>query len=126
MGQNVDRWRFVAGAAASGIGLTVPLGHSTAAFAAQAFGTGTTKAAANNVSVIVIGAGVAGLAAAQRLRNVGVTVTVLEARNRIGGRVWTDRSVLGYACDMGAGWIHGPDGANPIRRSPPVPVLPHF
>ena len=65
-------------------------------------------------SVIVIGAGIAGLAAAAKLRATGLQVTVLEARNRTGGRVWTDRTVLGFPCDMGAGWIHGPDGANPI------------
>ena len=42
--------------------------------------------------VIVIGAGMAGLAAARRLADAGVQVTVVEARNRIGGRTWTDTS----------------------------------
>jgi monoamine oxidase len=56
----------------------------------------------------------AGLSAATKLKAAGLTVIVLEARSRIGGRVWTDRSVMGYACDMGAGWIHGPEGGNPI------------
>ena len=40
-----------------------------------------------------------------------MTVTVLEARDRIGGRIWTDRS-LGLPLDLGASWIHG------IRRNP--------
>lgn len=62
-------------------------------------------------TVIVIGAGAAGLAAAADLRATHA-VTVVEARDRTGGRVWTDRS-LGYPVELGAGWIHGPDG-NPL------------
>ncbi|MDW8215805.1 MAG: FAD-dependent oxidoreductase, partial [Roseiflexaceae bacterium] len=42
--------------------------------------------------VIVLGAGAAGLAAARRLHDAGVAVQVLEARHRIGGRVWTDET----------------------------------
>ena len=62
--------------------------------------------------VTVIGAGMAGLTAAKTLADRGATVTVLEARDRIGGRVWTDRS-LGLPLDLGASWIHGIRG-NPI------------
>ena len=64
-------------------------------------------------SVIVVGAGMAGLSAARTLTDQGFEVTVLEGRDRLGGRIWTDRS-LGVPMDMGAGWIHGPDGDNPI------------
>jgi len=64
-------------------------------------------------SVIVIGAGMAGLAAARKLAASGISVTVLEARDRIGGRVWT-AGFDGIPLDMGAGWIHGPGGGNPI------------
>ena len=63
-------------------------------------------------TVLVIGAGMAGLAAARTLQAAGVNVTVLEGRERIGGRVWTDRS-LRSPVDMGASWIHGTSG-NPI------------
>lgn len=64
--------------------------------------------------VIVIGAGMAGLSAAAELQRHGKRVVVLEARNRIGGRIWTDRS-LGIPVEMGASWIHGPRG-NPISK----------
>jgi monoamine oxidase len=60
--------------------------------------------------VVVIGAGVAGLTAARKLSRFGVEVVVLEARDRIGGRVWTDRS-LGPPIDLGAAWIHGSSGS---------------
>jgi monoamine oxidase len=56
--------------------------------------------------VIVVGAGMAGLVAAYDLREEGYDVTVLEARNRVGGRMFSDRS-LGAAVDLGAAWIHG-------------------
>lgn len=63
-------------------------------------------------SVIVIGAGISGLAAAKKLNESGFSVTVLEAQDRVGGRLRTNRS-LGVAFDEGASWIHGIDG-NPI------------
>lgn len=65
-------------------------------------------------SAVVVGAGMAGLAAAQRLAAAGVEVVVLEARRRIGGRVWTDRS-LGVPLELGASWINGADG-NPAAQ----------
>lgn len=63
-------------------------------------------------TAVVIGAGIAGIAAARDLRSRGWTVTVLEARDRIGGRVWTDAS-LGFPVDLGGSWIHGDEG-NPL------------
>jgi glycine/D-amino acid oxidase-like deaminating enzyme len=50
--------------------------------------------------VVVVGAGLAGLACARRLTSCGVPVTVLEAENRVGGRVRTD-VVDGFRCDRG-------------------------
>lgn len=58
--------------------------------------------------VIVVGAGLAGLAAARALRDHLVDVVVLEGRDRVGGRVWTVDGV-----DLGAHWIHGTEG-NPL------------
>ena len=63
-------------------------------------------------SVIIIGAGIAGLAAARKLKEKGLTVTVLESQDRVGGRLRSNRS-LGVAFDEGASWIHGTQG-NPI------------
>lgn len=62
--------------------------------------------------VIIIGAGIAGLGAARELVDRGLSVVVLEASNRVGGRIHTDRS-LGLPVELGAGWIHGPRD-NPI------------
>ncbi|MCB0307674.1 MAG: FAD-dependent oxidoreductase, partial [Calditrichaeota bacterium] len=56
--------------------------------------------------IIVIGAGMAGLAAATTLQEAGKNVRILEGRNRIGGRTHTD-STLGTSVDLGAAWIHG-------------------
>ena len=66
-------------------------------------------------TIVVIGAGVAGLAAAQALKAAGATVVVLESRDRIGGRVWTDTS-WGAPIELGAAWVHG------VKRNP-VPAL---
>lgn len=70
-------------------------------------------AAAQKEVIVVIGAGVAGLAAARHLADRGRQVIVLEARDRIGGRVWSDRSWPNAPVDLGASWIHGVQG-NPL------------
>jgi monoamine oxidase len=55
--------------------------------------------------VCVVGAGLAGLTAARRLSQAGRSVVVLEARDRVGGRIWTQTSDLGVPVDMGAAFI---------------------
>lgn len=62
----------------------------------------------SQVDVVVIGAGAAGIAAARRLMRPGLSVLVLEARDRIGGRAWTVRAE-GEGLDMGCGWLHSAD-----------------
>jgi polyamine oxidase len=64
--------------------------------------------------VIVIGAGMSGLAAAKKLAAAGFQVTVLEARERTGGRILTSNT-LGFPLDLGASWIHGLNG-NPMTQ----------
>ena len=57
--------------------------------------------------VVVVGAGVAGLAGAQRLSRLGIDVVVIEARSRVGGRVCTLRTIDGDLAELGAQVIHG-------------------
>jgi monoamine oxidase len=57
------------------------------------------------VRIVVIGAGLAGLAAAERLAGAGADVEVLEARDRVGGRVWSDRLANGAIIERGGEFI---------------------
>jgi NADPH-dependent 2,4-dienoyl-CoA reductase/sulfur reductase-like enzyme len=60
-----------------------------------------------HTEVVIIGAGVAGLAAAERLVARGRNVTILEARDRIGGRIWTLREPeLPVPIELGAEFLH--------------------
>jgi monoamine oxidase len=63
--------------------------------------------------VLVIGAGMAGLGAARVLHDAGHRVTVIEARDRIGGRTHTSHLWPDLPVDTGASWIHGTRG-NPL------------
>lgn len=80
--------------------------------------TTTTDAPANTVvqnrrRIIVIGAGMAGLAAARKLKAYGHDVLILDARNRIGGRIQTSTQWSDFPVDLGASWIHEVTG-NPL------------
>lgn len=55
--------------------------------------------------VVVVGAGLSGLSAARRLARAGVSVVVLEARDRVGGRTLSHTTSLGERVDLGAQWI---------------------
>jgi monoamine oxidase len=75
---------------------------------------------AREPSVIIVGAGIAGLAAASLLGFSGHSVTILEARNRIGGRIFTLRDpTLGVPIELGAEFIHGipPAVVDPLRKT---------
>ena len=54
--------------------------------------------------VVIVGAGASGLTAATRLKRAGRTVVVLEARDRVGGRLWTDE-VDGAMLEIGGQWV---------------------
>ncbi|CAO4156754.1 Tryptophan 2-monooxygenase [Methylorubrum thiocyanatum] len=85
-----------------------------------------TVALPGSPDVIVIGAGAAGIAAARRLIERGLSVAVLEARDRVGGRAVTTR-LRGHAVDLGAHWLHagpinplvalGRSRGEPLRRA---------
>ncbi|XP_053598133.1 lysine-specific histone demethylase 1A [Microplitis demolitor] len=62
--------------------------------------------------VVIIGAGIAGLAAAQQMQQFGIEVVVLEARDRVGGRIATFRKGS-YIADLGAMVVTGL-GGNPV------------
>jgi monoamine oxidase len=88
---SVDRRRFLLATGASAVALALP---------------SVARAQAAGVDVAVIGAGGAGLAAARQLLAAGLKVLVLEARDRRGGRAWTDTSSVGVAWDRGCSWLH--------------------
>jgi monoamine oxidase len=100
MASSITRRQFVSETLAAALSLAI--GHDLWGRAADA----------KKGKVLVIGAGVAGLAAADALKSRGWEVVVLEARDRIGGRVWT-ADLGGQAVDLGAQWIEGID-KNPI------------
>ncbi|MGO4815810.1 FAD-dependent oxidoreductase, partial [Cupriavidus sp. 2MCAB6] len=57
------------------------------------------------LDVVVVGAGAAGIAAARRLGEAGLSLAVIEAGDRVGGRAWTIRHE-GLPIDLGCGWLH--------------------
>ena len=57
--------------------------------------------------IAIIGAGIAGLAAGRRLAGAGRRVAILEARDRVGGRIYTHRAAPGIPIELGAEFVHG-------------------
>lgn len=115
MPTELSRRRFLQLLAAAGATAAVP---SRASTAPQDYDDGNlaipTGIEGDVERVIVVGAGFAGLSAANALRNAGVEVVVLEGRDRLGGRAWT-REVGDVPIDLGGSWIHTPVG-NPMSR----------
>jgi monoamine oxidase len=113
----IRRRRLLMMLAATGLAATPAARHALAqqsrpvdapSNASGAKDTGSAK----GLTVVVVGAGIAGLSAAVTLAEAGAEVIVLEARDRVGGRIFTDRS-LGVPVEHGANFIHGFNG-NPV------------
>jgi monoamine oxidase len=83
-------------------------------------------ARAADLDVVIVGAGVAGLAAARALMAAHKNVLVVEARERIGGRAFTDSTTFGFPFDQGAQWIEA-GKTNPamaiLREANAKPIL---
>lgn len=97
------------------LGLLSACGSSTSSTSASLPPVSEPVSDAQALNVLVIGAGAAGLAAGYEVQNAGHNVIVLEARDRIGGRVWSDRRDNEQSVDLGAAWIHGING-NPAQE----------
>ena len=69
----------------------------------------------SEVDVAIIGAGAAGLGAARALENSGLSVIVLEARDRVGGRAHTIMAAADITFDLGCGWLHSADENSFVR-----------
>jgi monoamine oxidase len=63
----------------------------------------------SSVDIAIIGAGAAGLGAAHALKTSGLSVILLEARDRVGGRAWTIHPAPDIVFDVGCGWLHSAD-----------------
>ncbi|HXW40055.1 MAG TPA: NAD(P)/FAD-dependent oxidoreductase [Xanthobacteraceae bacterium] len=69
----------------------------------------------DDVEVVVVGGGAAGVAAARRLHEAGIRCVIVEARARFGGRAWTITDTQDHALDLGCGWLHSAEH-NPWRE----------
>lgn len=67
------------------------------------------KSVPGDADVVIVGAGSSGLNAANRLRQLGKTVALIEARGRIGGRAFTDTETFEFPFDRGCAWLHKAD-----------------
>jgi monoamine oxidase len=87
----------------------------------------------SETGVVVVGGGAAGIAAARHLHDRGVDCLLVEARDRLGGRAFTD-AASGYPLDLGCGWLHSADAnawvaiaekqGKTIDRAPPPWMRP--
>ncbi|QQO14825.1 FAD-dependent oxidoreductase [Bradyrhizobium diazoefficiens] len=88
---------------------------ASAALAAMPVLRATAAPLPRDADIVVIGAGVAGIAAARRIMATGRKVVVVEAASQIGGRCITDTTTFDTPFDRGARWMHNPE-TNPMIR----------
>jgi monoamine oxidase len=97
----ITRRRFVTGTLATGATAAVPASRA----AARAGRSGEPSASSRRADVAIVGAGFAGLAAARKLAHAGRSVVVLEARDRVGGRVWNHELGSGRVSERGGTFV---------------------
>ena len=73
----------------------------------------------DHVDIAIIGAGAAGIGAARALENSRLSLLILEARERVGGRGHTLMARRRITFDLGCGWLHSAD-SNSFVRSPKI------
>ena len=100
----ISRRRLIAGAVVTGAAAALP---------GSALADGSERGP-REVDVVVVGAGFAGLTAARRLRRAGREVVVLEARDRVGGRVWNHKLPGGQISERGATFV-GPTQTHVLK-----------
>jgi monoamine oxidase len=122
--RNLTRRRFVSGAAGAGLaaGAGIAAGNPAEAVAGAARRTRLAR-----VDVVVVGAGLAGLIAATQLIGSGHSVRVLEARDRVGGRVWNHDLGDGHISERGGTFI-GPtqNHVAALARQLKIPTFPVY
>jgi monoamine oxidase len=102
--QDLSRRRFLAASAATAAGVALPAAGAATADAAT-LGLSGAKARRRTADVVIVGAGFAGLTAARALVKAGRSVVVLEARDRIGGRVVNYKLAGGEVSERGGTFI---------------------
>ncbi len=74
---------------------------------------------------IILGAGAAGLAAGRVLHDAGQKIIILEARDRIGGRIWTDENFANFPVELGAEFIHGENAStHDLAKAAGIATIP--
>ncbi|HEV3056086.1 MAG TPA: FAD-dependent oxidoreductase, partial [Solirubrobacteraceae bacterium] len=114
MGSQVTRRGFVQGTVATGAAAALPA-------AAEARKHRTAASKVRHADVVVVGAGLAGLTAARKLVSAGRSVIVLEARDRVGGRIWNHDLGGGHISERGATFV-GPTQDHVIQLASEVGV----
>jgi monoamine oxidase len=99
--RTLTRRGFVAGTLATGAAAAAPAAAEAASKKKHRKSTATTRRA----DVVVVGAGFAGLTAARNIRRAGHSVVVVEARNRVGGRVWNHDLGGGHVSERGGTFV---------------------